>query len=329
MKQCAIILLAFLQVWSSEWICSSWLGIGHSFFYDFEGRKIDTECQWIKLWDQDRHSERSNNCLTNIYCIWPRAGSGLRQPHCKGKVSLAGETETRRQAYWLRRWSRRVPLQPGSKRGGESCMGGHSKWGGAVWQKRWCMLWVRSGEERGLQVREPGNFVSCAVRLYMIVGVCPSSSIWLSWVGSQRVSQWTTLTLLEAASHSVNRQVGEALNSDRSLWGCGPPGGQSWRQERLQGVKVKPSLGQVERSPGGSRILRTTTIQMWRMRERVGGREFPSARWVTCWVLLPLEMWLVRWTLFFAAKDGEVLYSQQKQDPELTDCGSDHELLIA
>ena len=65
------------------------------------------------------------------------------------------------------------------------------------------------------------------------------------------------------------------------------------------------------------------------MRERVGGREFPSARWVTCWVLLPLEMWLVRWTLFFAAKDGEVLYSQQKQDPELTDCGSDHELLIA
>ena len=31
--------------------------------------------------------------------------------------------------------------------------------------------------------------------------------------------------------------------------------------------------------------------------------------------------------LFFAAKDGEALYSQQKQDPEQTD--SDHELLIA
>ena len=31
--------------------------------------------------------------------------------------------------------------------------------------------------------------------------------------------------------------------------------------------------------------------------------------------------------MFFAAKDGEVLYSQQKQDQELT--GSDHELLIA
>ena len=30
---------------------------------------------------------------------------------------------------------------------------------------------------------------------------------------------------------------------------------------------------------------------------------------------------------FFAVKDGEVLYSQQKQDWELT--GSDHELLIA
>ena len=31
--------------------------------------------------------------------------------------------------------------------------------------------------------------------------------------------------------------------------------------------------------------------------------------------------------IFFAAKDGEALYSQQKQDQEL-DCGSDHELLI-
>ena len=31
--------------------------------------------------------------------------------------------------------------------------------------------------------------------------------------------------------------------------------------------------------------------------------------------------------IFFAAKDGEPLYSQQKQDWELT--GSDHELLIA
>ena len=29
--------------------------------------------------------------------------------------------------------------------------------------------------------------------------------------------------------------------------------------------------------------------------------------------------------IFFAAKDGEALYSQQKQDQ---DCGSDHELLI-
>ena len=31
--------------------------------------------------------------------------------------------------------------------------------------------------------------------------------------------------------------------------------------------------------------------------------------------------------IFFAAKDGEALYSQQKQDLELT--GSDHQLLIA
>ena len=35
----------------------------------------------------------------------------------------------------------------------------------------------------------------------------------------------------------------------------------------------------------------------------------------------------IRLIIFFAAKDGEVLYSQQKQDLELT--GSDHELLIA
>ena len=34
----------------------------------------------------------------------------------------------------------------------------------------------------------------------------------------------------------------------------------------------------------------------------------------------------IRLTIFFAGKDGEALYSQQKQDQELT--GSDHELLI-
>ena len=35
----------------------------------------------------------------------------------------------------------------------------------------------------------------------------------------------------------------------------------------------------------------------------------------------------IRLIIFFAAKEGEALYSQQKQDQELTD--SDHELLIA
>ena len=35
----------------------------------------------------------------------------------------------------------------------------------------------------------------------------------------------------------------------------------------------------------------------------------------------------IRLIIFFAAKDGEDLYSQPKQDQELT--GSDHELLIA
>ena len=35
----------------------------------------------------------------------------------------------------------------------------------------------------------------------------------------------------------------------------------------------------------------------------------------------------IRLIIFFAAKDGEALYSQQKQDWELT--GSNHEFLIA
>ena len=36
----------------------------------------------------------------------------------------------------------------------------------------------------------------------------------------------------------------------------------------------------------------------------------------------------IRLIIFFAAKDGEALYSQQKNRPG-ADCGSDHELLIA
>ena len=36
----------------------------------------------------------------------------------------------------------------------------------------------------------------------------------------------------------------------------------------------------------------------------------------------------IRLIIFFAAKDGEALYSQQKTRPE-ADCGSDHELFIA
>ena len=36
----------------------------------------------------------------------------------------------------------------------------------------------------------------------------------------------------------------------------------------------------------------------------------------------------IRLIMFFAAKDGEALYRQQKQDLG-ADCGSDHRLLIA
>ena len=35
----------------------------------------------------------------------------------------------------------------------------------------------------------------------------------------------------------------------------------------------------------------------------------------------------IRLIIFSAAKDGEALYSQQKQDQELSECGSDRELL--
>ena len=38
----------------------------------------------------------------------------------------------------------------------------------------------------------------------------------------------------------------------------------------------------------------------------------------------------IRLIIFFAAKDGEALYSQQKKKNKPgADCGSDHELLIA
>ena len=37
----------------------------------------------------------------------------------------------------------------------------------------------------------------------------------------------------------------------------------------------------------------------------------------------------IRLIIFFAAKDGEALYSQQKKKRPGADCDSDHELLIA
>ena len=37
----------------------------------------------------------------------------------------------------------------------------------------------------------------------------------------------------------------------------------------------------------------------------------------------------IRLIVFFAAKDGEALYSQRKKKKPGADCGSDHELLIA
>ena len=37
----------------------------------------------------------------------------------------------------------------------------------------------------------------------------------------------------------------------------------------------------------------------------------------------------IRLIIFFAAKDGEALYNQQKQDWELTAAHSDHEIFMA
>ena len=45
---------------------------------------------------------------------------------------------------------------------------------------------------------------------------------------------------------------------------------------------------------------------------------------ITRWSILKSDL-----IIFFATEDGEFLYSQQKQDLDLSDCGSDHELLIA
>ena len=44
---------------------------------------------------------------------------------------------------------------------------------------------------------------------------------------------------------------------------------------------------------------------------------------ITRWSILKSDL-----IIFFATEDGEFLYSQQKQDLDLSDCGSDHELLI-
>ena len=43
-------------------------------------------------------------------------------------------------------------------------------------------------------------------------------------------------------------------------------------------------------------------------------------------LLISFETWLI---IFFAAKDGEALYSQQKQERPGADCGSDHQLFIS
>ena len=52
---------------------------------------------------------------------------------------------------------------------------------------------------------------------------------------------------------------------------------------------------------------------------------FPQHKRRLCILTSPDAQYKIRLIIFFAAKDGETLYSKQKR----SDCGSDHELLIA
>ena len=61
-------------------------------------------------------------------------------------------------------------------------------------------------------------------------------------------------------------------------------------------------------------------------RERTGHSKHPLPK--TQEKTLHMDVNKIRLIIFFAAKDGEALYSQQKTRPG-ADCGSDHELLIA
>ena len=62
-------------------------------------------------------------------------------------------------------------------------------------------------------------------------------------------------------------------------------------------------------------------------RERTGHSKHPLPATQEKTLHMDIIRWEIRLIIFFAAKDGEALYSQQKQDQGLT--GSYHELLIA
>ena len=63
-------------------------------------------------------------------------------------------------------------------------------------------------------------------------------------------------------------------------------------------------------------------------REHTGHRKHPLPTTQEKTVHMDITRWSeMRLLIFFAAKDGEELYSQQKTRPG-ADCGSDHELLI-
>ena len=74
---------------------------------------------------------------------------------------------------------------------------------------------------------------------------------------------------------------------------------------------------------------RTSTFSWSRERTGHSKHPFPTTQEKTIHGHHQMVNTEIRLIIFFAAKNGEALYSQQKQQKPGADYGSDHELLIA
>ena len=79
-----------------------------------------------------------------------------------------------------------------------------------------------------------------------------------------------------------------------------------------------------------NRVLREFNANRVLLRECTGHSKhpFPTTQEKTLHRDIRWSIPKIKLIIFFAAKDGEALYSQQKQDRELNVCDSDHELLL-